>query len=254
MRQPPDPHSPQDPLQTQLRAAFDEASAVEDPDVLRALDEEFAELTQELQRINSLPQGRVRHDNIEALRAQWRARAAARSDLPPWRRRLDEALELAIERVLLDSRDKAIASGGEGANLNLQLDGDAMMRHGVPVLHALLEGLQQALNDKLQGLGKTLSVSATQATQSAPTAPSTPAAPPAPSATPTASAPADAPADTPSKAKVQVNIDLQGLLGSLLQQLQPKGAAAAAPAPKPAPAKPTPPKPASKGPPPKRRR
>lgn len=262
MTTPPDAPAPAT-LDDALRSALDEASAIEDPDVLLALDQEFAELTQALNHINSLPQGRVRQDNIESLRAHWRARAASRDHLPPWRRRLDDALEQAIERVLLDSRDKALASGSNTApgGLNLQLDSDAMMRHGMPVLSALLEGLQQTLNDKLQGIGHTLSVAATQAVKAVsegthqPSPPSqaptqaTPATPAAPAASP---APAPAPTDgAPAKPKMQVNINLQGLLGSLLQQIQPKVSQGAPPKP----TNPSPPKPTTpKGPPPKKKR
>jgi hypothetical protein len=219
MTQPP----PADPLQTELQAAFEEASAIEDADILRALDEEFAELTQEISRINNLPRGRVRQDNIEALREHWRKRAASRDHLPPWRRRLDEALEGAIERMLIESRDKAIASGDASGGLNLQLDSDAMMRHGMPVFGALLEGLQQTLNEKLKGLGDTLTVAATHTTDAGAAAPTpTPAAKPSaapakPSEKPADGAAAPAPAAKPA---MQVNINLQGLLGSIIKQVQ----------------------------------
>lgn len=109
-------------------------------DEFAALEAEIARLTQEAPKTPKDGAGIVQA--LEALKAEW---AQKTGDRPDWRRRVDEAITRAIDRVL--QAGQAVDAHG---NLAFTLDGQAVQTEGREVLHTLVDGLAQAFVDKWQ--------------------------------------------------------------------------------------------------------
>jgi hypothetical protein len=111
-------------------------------DELPTIEDEFAELDAELKRIAAMPVETPEQRNallmtLEALRADWEARA--RADAPEWRKQVDAAVAKGFDGL----REDLQRAGRSGANF--QLDGPTIQHHLRPVLDALADGLKQNL-------------------------------------------------------------------------------------------------------------
>jgi len=118
------------------------------PPATLSIDEEFAALEQEIDRITALPPSGVRDmtgvlSALQALKLEWDKRAESRFDQPVWRRRIDQALATALGKVL-----QAGQTVDRHGNLGFHLEGDAVAKYGTPVVGAVLDGLEQQFLDK----------------------------------------------------------------------------------------------------------
>jgi len=120
---------------------------LDDPELLAEIEAEFAELTQEIERISRLPGANTpsKVELLKVLRERWRQRKTPdeSGDRPVWRRRIDEAIGEAIENVL----EEGIHETADG-RLEFALKGDTITTHGQPVLRALLDGFQHFLAER----------------------------------------------------------------------------------------------------------
>ncbi len=152
----------------------------------KSIDDEFAELEQEIARITALPAGSSGEQLalLEALRQVWTRRADERDDdRPHWLKRVDEAIARGLERIVAQSR--TIDSRG-ALGTQIRLDGETLKKEAGPVVNALL-----------QGLGETLLLSLVQAKQQK------------------AENPEDAKLGTPEK-PIVVDVDWGKILGGVL--------------------------------------
>jgi outer membrane protein OmpA-like peptidoglycan-associated protein len=111
----------------------------------RLIDEEFAELERELERLRELPVQTPREQQqalatYEAVKREWEARIAAHPDQPEWQKRAQAALTDAIGSVLRDQK-----SFGLDGKFTFQLDQQELKKHAAPVLDAVLQGLLTSL-------------------------------------------------------------------------------------------------------------
>lgn len=139
----------QDPIVTLNPKQWSEVEGIEDPDILREIDAEFAELTQEIERIAALE-----HTDAEAqvaqllkLRQERLEKDQSREDMPPWQRRLHESFDVALQQVIAE----ALKKDGSG-QIRFNLDGDSLQRHGGPVIEALKEGAPEMLAAALDAI------------------------------------------------------------------------------------------------------
>ncbi|MCA1664381.1 MAG: hypothetical protein LC659_08960 [Myxococcales bacterium] len=118
---------------------------------LPSIDEEFAELDAELERIAAMPLRTREQQNallmaLESLRDGWHEKGRARGDAPTWRRVVDEAIAVAFDGVLAEVRAGAGDAGGV-----VRLEPQMLQRHMRPVLDAVADGLRQNLVHKFGG-------------------------------------------------------------------------------------------------------
>ena len=111
-------------------------------DELPTIEDEFAELDAELKRLAAMPVQTPEQRNallitLEALRADWQARAQA--DAPAWRQAVDAAVARGFDGLAAD----LVRAGGSGGQF--QLDAAMVQTHLRPVLDALADGLKQNL-------------------------------------------------------------------------------------------------------------
>jgi hypothetical protein len=111
----------------------------------RLIDEEFAELERELQRLREMPVQTPREQqaalrSYEQLKREWDARIAAHPDQPEWQKRAQAALTDAIGNVLRDQK-----SFGLDGKFTFQLDQNELKKHGAPILDAVLQGVLTSL-------------------------------------------------------------------------------------------------------------
>ena len=126
-----------------------EPEGLDDPALLAEIEAEFAELTREIQRISAMPKnaGPRKSELLEALRQSWRERLVSRGgDRPEWRKKLDETIGRAVDRLLEDG----IVENADGS-LGFALRGDTVQNEGGPLLRGLLDGLSR--DGTLQSLG-----------------------------------------------------------------------------------------------------
>lgn len=119
-----------------------------DPAVLAEIEAEFAAITQEIQRISAMPRssGTRKAEMLKAIRGDWEKRAAERSpDRPEWRKRLDAALDQAIDKMLVDS----LVDLPDGS-VAFQLNSNTMQSEAPPLLKALLDGIIATWQEKLK--------------------------------------------------------------------------------------------------------
>ncbi len=118
---------------------------LDDPALLAEIEAEFAELAQEIARINAMPREAVpvKAKLLEELKRQWRERIAKRGDKPEWRERLDQTLTVAIEALL----EHGLQENPDGS-LGFALRGDVVQEHGGKVMRALIEGFQNLLTER----------------------------------------------------------------------------------------------------------
>lgn len=118
---------------------------LDDPALLAEIEAEFAELAQEIARINAMPREAVpvKAKLLEELKRQWRERIAKRGDKPEWRERLDQTLTTAIEALL----EHGLQENPDGS-LGFALRGDVVQTHGGKVMRALIEGFQNLLAER----------------------------------------------------------------------------------------------------------
>jgi hypothetical protein len=115
---------------------------------LPSIEEEFAQLNTELERIAALPLRTPEQQNalvvaLESLRDAWQQKGKGQPGLPEWRRVVDAAIGTAFDGVLGELR--AAASAGHG---KLQLDAQLLQRHLKPVLDEIANGLRRNLVQK----------------------------------------------------------------------------------------------------------
>lgn len=125
-----------------------EPEGLDDPALLAEIEAEFAELSAEIQRISAMPSsagmGPQKRELIEALRASWRERLTAKhGDRPEWRKKLDETIGKAVDRLLEDG----IIENADGS-LGFALRGDTLKNEGGPLLRGLLDGLSHMLSER----------------------------------------------------------------------------------------------------------
>ena len=123
-----------------------EPEGLDDPALLAEIEAEFAELTAEIQRISAMPSGAAprKSELLESLRASWRARLAARTgERPEWRKRLDDTIGQAVDRLLEDG----IVENPDGS-LAFALRGDTLKNEGGPLLRGLMDGLSNLLSER----------------------------------------------------------------------------------------------------------
>jgi hypothetical protein len=118
---------------------------LEDPALLAEIEAEFAELAQEIARINAMPREAVpvKAKLLEELKRQWRERFSKRGDKPEWRERLDQTLTVAIEALL----EHGLQENPDGS-LGFALRGDVVQEHGGKVMRGLIEGFQNLLAER----------------------------------------------------------------------------------------------------------
>jgi hypothetical protein len=114
-------------------------------DAKRIIDEEFAALTRELDRLAGQPRKTSKEQEtvvaaVEKLQAEWRRKLAEHPDRPEWQKRVQQALAAALGTLARD--DKSFGLDGK---LTLKLDGETLKKHGAPVVDALLGGLIHSL-------------------------------------------------------------------------------------------------------------
>jgi hypothetical protein len=117
-------------------------------ELLPSLDEEFAALEAELQRLTATPptspaDAQSLAGLLYALHAEWQKRAAERPDRPRWQKRIDDTLQAAVTKVL--GAGHTINAAGE---LGYKLDTAAAQAALPEVVGAVQEGLTQAFVDK----------------------------------------------------------------------------------------------------------
>ncbi len=123
-----------------------EPEGLDDPALLAEIEAEFAELTAEIQRISAMPSSAAPRKSqlLEGLRASWRERLAARTgDRPEWRKKLDDTIGEAVERLLEDG----IVENADGS-LAFALRGDTLKNEGGPLLRGLMDGLSNMLAER----------------------------------------------------------------------------------------------------------
>jgi len=123
-----------------------EPEGLDDPALLAEIEAEFAELTAEIQRISAMPSSAAPRKSqlLEGLRASWRERLAARTgDRPEWRKKLDDTIGDAVERLLEDG----IVENPDGS-LAFALRGDTLKNEGGPLLRGLMDGLSNMLSER----------------------------------------------------------------------------------------------------------
>jgi hypothetical protein len=190
----------------------------EDADLTAELDAEFADLNREIERISSLPQEWAKEQQVQQLtklRDDWLVKAREHKDRPQWQRKVEEALGSAFEKILRDGTQV-----GFDGKMSFRLNQDSLGTHGTPVLGTLLEGLSEVLAEKV----RTFTLAAMSAKPIV--ASSTPVEPAAPSPAAAEAKEAPTPGQTAQPAQpvgetpqVQIKLDLQILLGALLQPL-----------------------------------
>lgn len=120
---------------------------LDDPALLAEIEAEFADLTREIERISAMPASMQVEKNqlLQALRESWRNRLAAHqaADRPEWRRRLDETLNRAVDRLLEDG----LHQNADGS-LAFNLRGQTLQEEGGPVIRGLLDGFVHMLEEK----------------------------------------------------------------------------------------------------------
>ncbi len=174
-----------------------EDKKVPDASVQKSIDEEFAELEREIARITALPAGRTDEQLalLNALRAAWAERTGGEARAE-WQKRVEAALGSAIERVIADGH--AVDAKG---NMTFKVDAAALKKSAAPVWSALIDGLQHALQQKMDSMPKAPSKPQDSAEK-----------PPATSNKP----------QEPPKPIENLKIDLTGLLSTLFKPA-PKG-------------------------------
>ena len=115
---------------------------------LPSIEEEFAELSTELERIAALPLRTREQQNallmaLESLRDGWQKKGRASANVPEWRRLVDDAIAAAFDSVLGEVR--ATAGDADG---NVRLDPQMVQRHLRPVFDAVADGLRRTLVQK----------------------------------------------------------------------------------------------------------
>ncbi len=114
----------------------------------KSIDDEFAELQKEIERVTTLPaQGSPNVDAIvaalQAMKVEWDKKVAQRFDRPVWLRRMDEAIALALSKILTAGQTM-----DRHGNLGFQLEGETVKKLATPVVDAALDGLERAFVDK----------------------------------------------------------------------------------------------------------
>jgi len=122
----------------------DEIEDMDEARLAAELDAEFDEIRAEIDRINL--QERVGGSAKKMLLQQYRkARKASRkesADRPPWRVRLDEAIETTIDKFVEDGLEER-ADG----SIALVFKSELIGTHGIPLLTALLDAMREGLKD-----------------------------------------------------------------------------------------------------------
>ncbi|MCA9517804.1 MAG: hypothetical protein KC635_22850, partial [Myxococcales bacterium] len=122
----------------------DGLEGLDDPALLAEIEAEFAELRAEIDRISAAPgtTGPMKAQLLKAIRQQWRERAVLK-DRPQWRKKLDDVLGEALEKIMADGLVE-----GPGGQMQFQLQGSTLQDQGGPVMTALLDGFQGYLQER----------------------------------------------------------------------------------------------------------
>jgi hypothetical protein len=112
-----------------------------EPMKVLSIDEEFAELEAELERITALPiagggEANQAFQALDQLRRKWLERTAARADAEGWKARVERACAEAFDRLL------RLAHGidAEG-NLRFDLNQKSLGKHAGPLVGTAVESL-----------------------------------------------------------------------------------------------------------------
>jgi len=114
----------------------------------KSIDDEFAELEKELDRLTALPPTGVRDTSgivlaLGALKQTWDKRLETRFDRPVWQRKIDEAIARALSQIL-----QAGQTIDRHGNLGFALDAAQVKEHAAPVVSSVMDGLEQEFMDK----------------------------------------------------------------------------------------------------------
>jgi hypothetical protein len=116
----------------------------------KSIDDEFAELQKEIERVSALAPTVGASAGVmsliqalQGLKAHWDQKLQQRFDGPKWRRKVDEAIGIALAKILQVGQ-----SVDRQGNLGFHLGGDTLTKAAQPVVEAALGGLEQAFVDK----------------------------------------------------------------------------------------------------------
>lgn len=120
-----------------------------DAALLAEIEQEFAELTAEIEKINALPAlgAPEKAAMIETLRTSWHARHENKPERPQWRKTVDQAVDNAVDAVLRDSVEVDV-----DGNVLFNLKPDALGPHGKPLMNAAAIALRAKLTEMLPGV------------------------------------------------------------------------------------------------------
>ena len=120
-----------------------------DAALMAEIEQEFAELTAEIAKINALPSlgAPEKAAMIESLRTAWQARHEGKPERPEWRVEVDRAVDDAVDSVLRDS----VVVDVDG-NVLFDLKPDALGPHGKPLMNAAATALRAKLGEMLPGV------------------------------------------------------------------------------------------------------
>src|SRR5690349_10319966 len=126
-------------------AAQTDPLGLDDPALLAEIEAEFAEMTQEIQRISMMPRSAAPDKSrmIEALRDSWKKRAGAVGDRPEWRKKLDDVIGKAVDRLL----DDGLTENADGS-IAFAFKGDTLTEAGGPVIRGLMESFAHILEER----------------------------------------------------------------------------------------------------------
>lgn len=114
------------------------------------LESEFSAIAAEIDRINVQEKvgGAAKRMILNRFREHRRRSRRVSPDAPEWRRRLDEALEGALDKLIEDGLEER-----PDGTLQLTFHSSLVGTHGVPVLTAVLDGLRAKLLEGAQSGG-----------------------------------------------------------------------------------------------------
>jgi hypothetical protein len=118
--------------------------ANDEPPKVLSIDEEFAELARDLEKLRGLPQTTPEQKAhlqmvIEAMKQRW-IEHVEKIGRQPWRAKIDQAITDAFDGVITES-----AKIGPMGTVDFRLAPDAIQRHFAPLLGVAISGLQQRL-------------------------------------------------------------------------------------------------------------